>query len=325
MSKEDYYEILGVSKNASAAEIKKAYRKLAMKNHPDKNKGNKQAEDLFKKASEAYEVLSDEKKRSLYDQFGHAGVNGQGGGFGGGGFGGGFGGGGFSMDEALRQFMGEFGGGGFNSGGFGGGFEDFFGGGGFSSQPRPRRGRDFEHILHIGFHEAVFGSKREVALESGKSVSVKIPEGIKDGAKLKLKGKGGQGVNGGPNGDIYLIMKVAVHPVFKREGDDIVIDVVIDIPTAVLGGSIMIPTVKNKIKINIPKGSQNGRILRLTGKGVKRLNSSGYGDLLVRLKVEIPTEITQEQEDIMRKFESVTSAENYPLAEEFNTKISNYC
>lgn len=318
MSTEDYYDILGVSKNASQDEIKKAYRKLAMKNHPDKNRGNKQAEETFKKGSEAYEVLSDEQKRSLYDQYGHAGVNGAGAG---GGFGGGFGGGGFSMDEALRSFMGEFGGG----GGFGGGFEDFFGGGGFSQGPRPRKGRDFEHVLHIGFHEAVFGSKREIDLESGKSVSVKIPEGISNGAKLKLKGKGGKGANGGPNGDVYLIIKAAVHPIFKREDDNIVIDVVVDLATAVLGGSITVPTLKNRIKLNVPAGSQSGKVFRLAGKGIKRFNGNGAGDMLVRMKVEIPSDLTDEQKKSFEEFKKFTESENYPMKEEFNNNIENYC
>lgn len=323
MSKEDYYQILGVSKNASDAEIKKAYRKLAMKNHPDKNRGNKKAEDLFKQASEAYEVLSDPKKRQMYDQFGHDGVRG---GASGGGFGG-FGGGGFSMDEALRRFMGEFGagGGGFGGGFGGGGFEDFFGGGGFSQGPRPMRGRDYEHVLRIGFHEAVFGSKRDIDLEDGKSISVKIPEGIKDGAKLKLKGKGGKGANGGPDGDIYLIIKTATHPVFQREDDNIVIDIVVDLATAVLGGSIEVPTLKNKLKLKIPKGSQSGRVLRLAGKGVKRFNSSGHGDMLVRIKVEIPSELTKEQKQLFKDFAEKTAEENYPAVEEFKNKVFNYC
>jgi len=292
MAQTDYYEVLGLKKGASEAEIKKAYRKLAVKYHPDKNPGNKAAEDKFKEINEAYAVLSDAQKRAQYDQFGSSGFHQR-----------------YSQEDIFRGFdVGDIfkdmgfgtddifsrifgGGGGFRQGGFG------FGGG-------SRRGEDFSMEVSITFRQSYDGDEKRVAfMRDGKreELSVKIPAGVEDGARLRVAGKGGYGHGGGPTGDLYLVIKVGSDPHFTREGDNIVVDRQIRFTDAVLGASLDVPTLEGTKRIKVPAGIQPGTKVRLKGLGFPHMGKSGKGDLFVRIDVTVPEGLTADQKALVEE------------------------
>ncbi len=288
MSKRDYYEVLGVNKGASDDEIKKAFRKLAVKYHPDKNPGDKTAEEKFKEINEAYSVLSDKTKRSRYDQFGHAGVGGDGGGNP---FGGGFGG----FGGNAQSFNFDFG---------GGGFEDIinamFGGGGFRAA---RRGRDFRTSITIDFEDAIFGSTKTISVE-GDQIKLKIPAGIYDGQSIRLAGKGGEAPSSdGQRGDLYVEVRVRAHKTLTREGDLILSEVTIPMTDAVLGTEVEVETVDGKITMKVPAGTQPGTNFKLSGHGApSRLGSDQRGPHIVTINVEIPKNINKKQRELIEEF-----------------------
>jgi molecular chaperone DnaJ len=348
MSKRDYYEVLGLGKDASQEDIKKAYRKLAREYHPDVNKAAN-AEDKFKEAKEAYDVLSDDQKKATYDRYGHVDPN---------------------------QGMG--GGGGADFGGFGDIFDMFFGGGGGGGNRRnpnaPQRGNDLQYTMTIEFKEAVFGKETDIHIPrtetcdtcagsgakpgtkpetcstcsgtgqqeviqntafgrivnrrvcstcngqgriikdkcgtchgSGKvkkqrTIHIKIPAGVDDGAQLRVNGEGEGGTRGGPAGDLYVVIRVKAHEFFEREGDDVYCEVPLTFAQAALGDEIEIPTLTEKVKLKIPPGTQTDTYFRLKGKGVPRLRGYGQGDQHVKVVVVTPTTLSEEQKDLLRQF-----------------------
>lgn len=304
----EYYEVLGVAKTASAEEIKKAYRKLALKYHPDKNPGNKQAEEKFKEISEAYAVLSDAEKRKQYDTFGSTGFkqrysqedifrN-------------------FDLNDILRQF--GFGGGfrqgggtAFRGGGFrtGGGspFDTIFGGGGMHGGcggggcgPQPVKGADFTYELSVSLEDVLHGAEKTVSLRQDgrlQNVSVKIPKGIEDGKRLRLSGKGASSPSGGPPGDLYLKIQVAPHPQFQRIDDDLVLEQRIPFSEACLGTSIEVTSLEGKkFNVKVPPGVQQEAKLRIKGHGLPSGPIGKRGDLLVKIAIRIPQTLSPEQE-----------------------------
>jgi len=318
MAKKDYYELLGVRKNATEEEIKKAFRKLAMKLHPDRNPGNKQAEERFKEINEAYAVLSDKQKRQQYDQFGPSGFSQR-----------------YSQEDIFRGSdisdllkdlgfsFGRAGGGGRRGrtqyggfedlfGGYGrgqaggaqtGDFRDIFSGGGPQEQgPFGQKGQDVNSELHLSFDEAARGTEKKVRFPKGnriEEVTVKVPAGIESGKKLRLAGKGMEGPGGGQAGDLYLKVNIAEHPVFKREGSDIVVDKEIKISDAVLGTSIEVPTLEGNKKIKVAPGTQSNSRIRLKGFGLPRLQGGGKGDQLVRVLIKYPKNLTGGQKKLI--------------------------
>lgn len=285
MAEKDYYDLLGVKKSANDEELKKAYRSLAKKYHPDKNKGNKEAESKFKEISEAYAVLSDKEKREQYDRLGKEAFN-----FGGAGGGSPFGGGGFGGFD-FSQFAEQFGGGRSRprgggtrrtttggTGGFTDIFSELFGGG------EPQRGGDIEAETTIEFRDAVLGTTLELQLPTGPQ-KVKIPEGVSDGGKLRLRGKGQPSAAGA--GDLNLVIHVKPHPFYERRGDNIHIDLPVTIGEALRGGEIEVPTIHGVVRARIPAGTQGGQTFRLTGKGVKK-KAGAYGDHYYRVQVTLP-------------------------------------
>lgn len=364
---EDLYKILGVDKNATKADIKKAYRQLARKYHPDSNPDDKQAEAKFKEISQAYEVLSNDEKRKAYDagpQF-----------FGAGGGPGGAGGYGFDpsmFQEAFRQR-----GGGPGAGGPGG-FDlfDLFGGGyGGPRAGAPARGSDLTYVLNLSFDDALHGATTKIAVDKNvtcpvchgsgaepgtsplscpecqgrgviaqnqgffalsqvcprcagagaiienpchrcggagqvratKKYTVKIPAGVKTGSKIRLKGKGQPSPQSGPPGDLYVKFNVAESPLFHRRGDDLMITVPVTFSEAALGAKVEVPTTDGNISLKVPKGTQNGRVLRVKGKGAPHVKGGGTGDLLVKIKVQVPTKLTKEQKKALEEFSRLSS------------------
>ena len=355
MSKRDYYEILGVAKDDDAATLKKAYRKLAMKYHPDRNPDDKDAEAKFKEATEAYEILGDEQKRRAYDQYGHAGVDGQ--------AGGGFGGGGASFSDI-----------------FGDVFGDIFGGGGRGgSRGGPQRGSDLRYTMDLTLEEAVRGVEKKIRIptltpcntcegsgakpgtkpktcttchgqgqirmqqgffavqqtcpscrgqgtiieepctschgrgvkEETKTLSVKIPAGVDTGDRIRLAGEGEAGSMGGPAGDLYVQVSVREHNLFHRDGRNLYCDVPISIVDAALGGELEVPTLDGRVKLKIPPETQSGKLFRLRGKGVLPVRGGPAGDLLCRVQVETPVNLTSEQKELLLKFQASLTGEKH--------------
>jgi len=348
MAKKDYYEVLGLQKGASENDIKRAYKRLASKHHPDKNQGSKEAEEKFKEINEAYKVLGDDQKRAAYDQYGHAAFE-QGGGAGG--FGGGFGGADFG------DMFGDI-------------FGDIFGGGGRGRQ-RVVRGEDLRYDLEITLEEAVKGTTKDIQINtlshcdscggsgaekgskvetcphchgsgrirrqqgffvsesicptchgSGKKIektcrschgegrvhkkenlSVKIPAGVDTGNQLRLAGKGAAGENGAPAGDLYVVIHVREHNIFERDGNNLYCEVPISFATAALGGEIEVPTLDGRVKLKIPAETQTGKLFRMRGKGVASTRSGYAGDLICRIVVETPVNLTSEQKELLQKLE----------------------
>lgn len=371
MAKRDYYEILGLNRDASEEEIKKAYRKLAMKHHPDRNPDSKDGEEKFKEAKEAYEVLSDTEKRGNYDRFGHAGVDPSAGmGAGGAGFGGGF-------ADAFSDIFGDI----------------------FGAGPRSRsnvyRGADLRYNLEIGLEEAARGTETkiriptmeecetchgsgakpgtspstcptchgqgQVRLQQGffsiqqtcprchgsgkvvtdpcrscsgagrikrqKTLAVKIPAGVDEGDRIRLSGEGEAGVNGGPPGDLYVVIQVRAHAVFQRDHNDLHCEMPVSFATAALGGEIEIPTLDGHAKIRIPAETQSGQMFRLRGKGIKGVRSTTHGDLLCHVVVETPVKLTDRQKELLREFEAINqrdAAAHNPRAKSWMDKVKEF-
>jgi curved DNA-binding protein len=316
MAKRDYYEVLGVKKSATEEEIKKAYRKLAMKHHPDRNPGNKQAEERFKEINEAYAVLSDKGKRQQYDQFGPSGFSQR-----------------YSQEDIFRGFdindlfkdLGFstndvfsriFGGGGRGAkvrygnlddlfgqrGGPAYDYGDMFSGGASQAEgPMAEKGQDIHSELNLTFQEAAFGGEKKVRYSKGgkvEEIMVKIPPGIESGKKLRLAGKGMDGAGGRPPGDLYLKVNIAEHPLFKREGSDITVDKEIKISEALLGATIEVPTLDGSKVIKVPPGTQSQSRIRLKGFGLPRFQGGGKGDEFVRILIKYPKSLSEKQKKL---------------------------
>jgi curved DNA-binding protein len=321
MEYKDYYKTLGVDKNATEKEIKSAFRKLAREHHPDVNPNDPQAEARFKEINEAYEVLSDSEKRAKYNRLGadwqrwqQAGgrpsdydwgrwTTSPGGGqahvrygtpedledlFGSG----------SPFSDFFTSIFGGLAGGARPSGGFGG-FE------GFDYGARSQRGQDLEHEVEITLSEAHRGTTR-LLTKDRRRLEVKIPPGAKTGTRVRVRGEGGTGGGGGQAGDLYLKVRVASDPRFKRKGDHLHTNVLTDLYTAVLGGEVRVPTLTGEVKLKVPAGSQNGRVFRLRGKGMPKLRQpTEYGDLYARLEVRLPTELTSKQRELFEQLRLV--------------------
>ncbi len=375
-TKRDYYEVLGLARGASAEEVKKAYRKLAIQYHPDKNPGDKKAEERFKELSEAYEVLSDTQKRQMYDQFGHAAAGGPGGfdfqGFGGG-------------SASINDIFGDI-------------FGDLFGA---QASGRTRTGKrrsggkpgdDLRTSVDITFEEAAFGCEKvmaipksvqcdtctgtgakagtqpetcsqcgghgEVSFQQGffaitrpcsrcsgsgqtiahpcltcsgtgqikkrSQIAVKIPAGVDTGQRLKLTSEGEAGERGGPPGDLYVSIHILPHDFFTRDEFDVICEVPVTFTHAALGAEIEVPTLEGKVKLKIPPGTQSHKILRLKNKGLARLGSYGRGDQLVKIIVEVPSKLTTEQRELLKRFEETSGGEiTHPMHQNFFEKVKN--
>ena len=382
MEKRDYYEVLEVAKNATPEEIKKAYRKKAIQYHPDKNPGDKEAEEKFKEAAEAYEVLSNPDKRARYDQFGHAGMGGASG----------FGGaGGFSMEDIFSRFGDVF------EGAFGGGFSSFFGGGSRGGGRRPvNRGTNLRVTVKLTLEEIANGTTKKIKVKkyvpcsachgtgekdgnssstcptcngrgvqtrvmhtmlgqmqtsstcstcggSGKvikdkctscygegivsgeeTIELKIPAGVYEGMQLSMDGKGNAARHGGVNGDLLIAIQEVEHPELKRDGIDLIYNLYIGIPDAILGCSAEIPTIGSKVKIKVEPGTQSGKILRLKGKGLPDINGYGHGDLLVRINVFIPNDVSKDDKKLLEQMrESESFNPQSKRNESFFAKLKN--
>ena len=375
MAKKDYYEVLGVKRDASEDELKKAYRKLAMKWHPDRNPDNPKAEEHFKEAKEAYEILTDSQKRAAYDQFGHAGVDPSAGGAAGAGAGfGGFG-------DAFGDIFGDI---------FGGA-----GGGGGRGRSTVYRGADLRYNLEISLEEAARGTETriripameecetchgsgakpgtkpttcttcsghgQVRMQQGffsiqqtcprcqgtgkmvanpcgtcsgsgrvkkhKTLAVKIPAGVDEGDRIRLSGEGEAGVNGGPTGDLYVVIQIKQHSVFTRDHNDLHCEMPISFTTAALGGEIEIPTLDGYAKIKIPAETQSGKVFRLRGKGFKGVRSTAHGDLMCHVIVETPVSLTSRQKELLQEFESISnkdSARHNPRAKSWMDRVKEF-
>ncbi len=370
--KRDYYEVLGLNRDASDEEIKKSYRKLAMKHHPDRNPDDKTAEDKFKEAKEAYEVLSEAEKRRAYDAYGHAGVNPQMGGGDGQGFGG--------FSEAFGDIFGDIFGG--QRGGRGGG-------------PQVYRGADLRYNLEISLEQAARGTETkiriptleecatcsgsgakkgtsaktchtcggvgQVRMQQGffsiqqtcptchgtgkvipepcptcsgagrtkqhKTLSVKIPSGVDDGDRIRLAGEGEAGVNGGPPGDLYVVVQLKAHSVFQRDGADLHCEMPISFTVAALGGDIHIPTLDGEAKIKIPAETQSGQVFRLRGKGIKPVRQTSAGDLMCHVVVETPVRLTDRQRELLHELEEINKTDgdkHNPRAKGFMDKVKSF-
>ena len=319
MAKRDYYDILGVKRNATEEEIKKAYRKLALKYHPDRNKGNKKAEEKFKEVSEAYAVLSDKNKRTQYDRFGAAGFHqrfSQEDIFRGLNFSDIFKDLGFGSDDIFATFFGKGRRHKSQSNGFGfsqshqpgwtGDFDSIFGAkSGFTSSPSESlKGNDIISTLKITLKEAAFGTKKKVTYQvEGKirEVTVKTPPGITSGKKLRLAGKGMPSRSGGPPGDLYLKVEVLPDPVFQRENDDLYVEKKIKFTEAVLGSTIEVPTFEGNKKVKVPPCTQSNTKIRIKGYGMPKMQGPGKGDLYVKITIETPRSLTKKQRECIER------------------------
>jgi molecular chaperone DnaJ len=373
-TKRDYYEILGVERSASGEEIKRAYRKLAVKFHPDKNPDDQHAEEKFKELGEAYDVLMDADKRAAYDRFGHAAFE-QGGGFRGG------------FHDPFDIFREVFG-----SGGIGGGiFETFFGGVGGQAEDR-QRGADLRYDMQITLEEAAFGAEKEIEVrkldicekcggsgaetgsrtincpvcggrgqvissrgffqvsqtcprcrgagqivekpchncdgegraEKASRIKLKIPAGIADGSRLRSPRNGEAGIRGGPRGDLYVVVHVQEHKIFRRDEDNLYCEVPISFSTATLGGEVPVPTLDSSANVKVPAGTQSGQIFKLRGKGVVHVNGRERGDLLVRFIVEVPTRLNAEQRAKLEEFAELCGDDNAPMRKSFFERAKEF-
>ena len=376
--KRDYYEVLGLQKGASDSDIKKAFRKMAMKYHPDKNPGDKEAEEKFKEINEAYAVLSDPEKKEKYDRFGHAGVD-PNAGFGGGGGFGGFGG----FEDIFDMFGGAF-------GGFGGG------GSGRSRRNGPRKGSDLQKAVTIDFKEAAFGTKKQIKINkfvkcktcdgtgaapgtskktcpkcggtgeirtaqktplgtfqsvspcpdcngtgeinetpcrdcggSGRvkdnvTISINIPAGVDNDSVIPIKGQGEPGINGGPDGDLYIVINVKPHKLFERRGQDLWLEIPITFDQAALGDDIVVPTLEEKVSYKVPAGTQPGTVFRLKGKGIKSVRSSRKGDLYVKVTLEVPTKLNSKQKKAIAAMGKSVTSECYQKKSSFLDSIKEF-
>ena len=371
MAKRDYYEVLGVERGASEAELKKAYRRLAMKYHPDRNPDDKEAEEKFKEANEAYEILTDANKRAAYDQYGHAGV-----------------------DPSMGGGAGGFGGGGNFSDIFGDVFGDIFGGGG-RGRSSVQRGSDLRYTLELDLEEAVrgttvtikvptlvgcktcdgSGAKKgtspttcttcgghgQVRMQQGffavqqtcprchgtgqmitdpckschgqgrveehKTLSVKVPPGVDNGDRIRLSGEGEAGANGGPTGDLYVVVSVREHKIFQRDGKNLYCEVPISFADAALGGELEVPTLDGRVKLKIPEGTQTGKLFRLRGKGVVPVRGGAAGDLLCRVALETPVNLTKRQRELLGELRDTLQAEGSnqsPRAKSWFEGVKNF-
>ncbi|MDU1270218.1 MAG: molecular chaperone DnaJ [Escherichia coli] len=317
MAKQDYYEILGVSKTAEEREIKKAYKRLAMKYHPDRNQGDKEAEAKFKEIKEAYEVLTDSQKRAAYDQYGHAAF--EQGGMGGGGFGGG---------ADFSDIFGDV-------------FGDIFGGG--RGRQRAARGADLRYNMELTLEEAVRGVTKEIRIptleecdvchgsgrvERSKTLSVKIPAGVDTGDRIRLAGEGEAGEHGAPAGDLYVQVQVKQHPIFEREGNNLYCEVPINFAMAALGGEIEVPTLDGRVKLKVPGETQTGKLFRMRGKGVKSVRGGAQGDLLCRVVVETPVGLNEKQKQLLQElqesFGGPTGEHNSPRSKSFFDGVKKF-
>ena len=372
MAKRDYYEVLGLTREAGDEDIKKAYRKLAIKYHPDKNPGDKSAEEKFKEVGEAYEALSDPQKRAAYDQYGHAAFDprmraGRGGGF-------------HDPFEIFREAF----------GGTGGIFDDLFGGG-RSDPTGPQRGADLRYDLELTFEEAARGCEKDISVtkldqcdtchgtgrtseskvkacatcggrgqvvtargifsiaqtcprcegagktienpcklcrgtgrrERSSKIKLRIPAGVDTGARLRSSGNGEAGQRGGTSGDLYVVLHVKQHEIFARDGDDLICDVPISFVQATLGADIQVPTLEGTADIKIPHGTQTGTVFRLKGKGVKNVQGYGWGDLHVRVTVEVPTKLSAQQRAKLQEFADSCDREVNPKSQGFFEKAKS--
>ncbi|HLK28318.1 MAG TPA: J domain-containing protein [Puia sp.] len=284
----DYYKILGIEKNASQDDIKKAYRKLARKHHPDLNPNNKEAHKLFQQINEANEVLSDPEKRKKYDEYGkdwkhaeqfekakHSSSQQH------------------YANEGGQNFSGDF-----DEGGFSDFFESLFGGGGRRTSQTKFRGQDYNAELQLNLTDAYTTHQQTITID-GKNVRITIPAGIENGQKIKLKGYGAPGANGGPNGDLYITFSITNNTRFKRDGNDLHTTVDIDLYTALLGGEIMVDAMSGKVKLKVNPETQNGTKIRLKGKGFPVYKSEGqFGDLFITYHVKLPTNLTEKQKEL---------------------------
>jgi molecular chaperone DnaJ len=376
MAKRDYYDVLGVKKDASEDDLKKAFRKLAMKWHPDRNPDNKEAEEKFKEAKEAHDILSDAQKRAAYDQYGHA-----------------------AFEAGMGASAGAAGGQGF--GGFADAFGDIFGeifgqaAGGRGGRAGVYRGSDLRYNLEVSLEEAARGTETririptheecdtchgsgakpgtqpktcptcngqgQVRMQQGffsvqqtcprchgsgkfvsdpcgtcggagrvkkqKTLSVKIPAGVDTGDRIRLSGEGEPGMNGGPTGDLYVVVNIKDHPVFQRDGNDLHCEMPVSFTTAALGGEIEIPTLDGAAKIRIPAETQSGKVFRLRGKGIKGVRSSSYGDLHCHVVVETPVNLTARQKELLRELEDINdrdSSTHNPRAKSWMDRVKAF-
>jgi DnaJ-class molecular chaperone len=301
--KRDYYEILGVDRNVTPEELKKAFKRLAIKYHPDKNPDNKEAEEKFKEAAEAYEVLSDPSKRATYDQFGHQGVNSN------------FGQSGY-RDVNINDIFNNI----FGDEIFGDIFGDIFGGG---RTRRPPRGRHIQMSLDLSLNDAVFGKTVEIKLpNNSKKVSVNIPPGVDTGNKIRLSGEGEPSQYGGENGDLYIVVNVLKHPFLEREGNHLYCEVPIRIDQAILGAEIEVPTLTKNVLLKIPPETQTGKVFKLKDKGAGSIHGRASGDLYVRVVIETPQRISGSQkkaiEDAFKGMEK-----NFSESADFSNNLKN--
>ena len=325
----DYYQILGVSRSATEKEIKSAYRKLARKHHPDVNPGNAGAEEQFKNISEAYDVLSDAEKRKKYDQFGHLGDAWKHAGEGG------FPGGGQPGGAQWHSYG--------NPQDMGIDLEDLLGGmfsgqgrGGFRRQRMAAKGEDLQYEVEITLEEAYHGAERAISLavheacptcqgtgavnnracptcggsgmvERPQTLTVKIPHGVHDGAKIRLAGKGGPGIHGGPAGDLYLIPRILPHARFERKGDDLYTEIPVSFPDAALGADVQVPSMSGPLTAHVPEGTSSGQSLRLRGKGMPKLHGGGHGDLYAKIRVTVPKSLSPHERELIEELQRLQS------------------